>query len=197
MNDLRRVKTKALIQNALIRLLQEKSIHCITITDICTVAQINRSTFYSHYENYNSFIHQVMQETAVGLTLAVSDSHKNPSLLLQKGAAYDCYYKWFCHIRDNREIFCALLGPNGSTEFDDIVREQGVNWYSGILKPVAHKFEKIVPLDVLVNYVVNAHYGMLKFYLRSNMKYSANFMAEKMVYLTYNSIFEKFNLPDD
>lgn len=192
MNDLRKVKTKKLIQNALIELLKTKSIHCISITDICTTAQINRSTFYSHYEDYNIFVQQVMQETAVGLTMAVSDSHQKPNLLLEKGAAYDCYYKWFNHIRENREIFQLLLGPNGSTEFDDILREQGINWYTSMLQPLSYKFDLIVPLDILVNYVVSAHYGMLKFYLRSNLKYSASYMAEKMVYLTFNGIFAKF-----
>lgn len=194
MQDLRKQKTKALIQSALIELLKTKSIHHITITDICTTAQINRSTFYSHYEDFNLFVHQVMMETAVGLTMAVSDSHKNPSLLLEKGAAYDCYCKWFAHVRDNNEIFRLLLGPNGSTEFAEILREQGVNWYTSILQPVANQFEHLIPLDILVNYIVSAHYGMLRFYLRSNMKYSVSYMAEKMVYLTYNSIFSKFGL---
>lgn len=84
-----------------VELLKEKSIHCITITDICAKAQINRSTFYSHYEDINIFLEQTMRETAEGLTKAVSDSFKNPNKLMKKGEAYECYYNWFCHVRDS------------------------------------------------------------------------------------------------
>ena len=180
MADLRKKKTKALIQNALIELLKEKSIHCITITDICAKAQINRSTFYSHYEDINIFLEQTMTEVAQGLTKAVSDSFENPNKLMKKGEAYECYYNWFCHVRDHGELFSLLLGPNGSLEFDALILEQGIDWYTTMLRPIA--------LDVLTNYIIGAHYGLLKFYIKSNFKYSAEYMTEKMVNLTFTGI---------
>lgn len=194
MKDLRKMKTKALIQNALIELLKTKSIHCITITDLCTQAQINRSTFYSHYEDFPTFLRQLMQETASGLTEAVSDSNKDPNRLLKKGEAYNCYYKWFSHVKEHGELFSLLLGPNGSTEFDDILLEQGIKWYDSMLRPINDKFTETIPLDILINYIVSAHYGLLKFYLKSDFKYSAEFMSQKMITLTFSGLFQMFNV---
>lgn len=197
MADLRKVKTKALILNALIELLKEKSIHCITITDICTKAQINRSTFYSHYEHINIFLDQTMTEIAQGLTSAVSDSYENPNKLMEKGEAYECYYNWFCHVRDHGDLFSLLMGPNGSTKFDQLVLEQGIDWYTTMLYPIAYKFEDIIPLDVLANYIIGAHFGLLKFYVKSNFKYSAEFMTEKMVNLTFGGIIPMLGIIND
>lgn len=47
--DLRVLKTRRCIRNALMELLAEKPISKITITELCQRAQINRKTFYHHY----------------------------------------------------------------------------------------------------------------------------------------------------
>ena len=43
--------TKALLKNALMSMLQEKSIYHLSIRDLCQRAGINRSTFYKYYGN--------------------------------------------------------------------------------------------------------------------------------------------------
>jgi len=50
--------TKRLVQEALIEMLQEKSIGEIYIRDLCLKAGINRTTFYNHYGSQ----HDVMKE---------------------------------------------------------------------------------------------------------------------------------------
>lgn len=49
--DLRVQKTLQSIDDAIIRLLKEKSFESITIKDISDEAMINRGTFYSHYSD--------------------------------------------------------------------------------------------------------------------------------------------------
>ena len=41
--------TKQLLQTAFLKLLQLKSIHAISIRELCAEAGINRTTFYYHY----------------------------------------------------------------------------------------------------------------------------------------------------
>ena len=43
------VRSRKMIQRALVALLQEKELDKITVTDIVTRADINRGTFYAHY----------------------------------------------------------------------------------------------------------------------------------------------------
>ena len=49
MADRRQRKTKIAVQNAFMRLMLEKDIAKITVKDVATLADINRSTFYLHY----------------------------------------------------------------------------------------------------------------------------------------------------
>lgn len=49
--DLRIIKTKRNLYEALLSLMKDKEFEDIKVNDICNKALINRSTFYSHYED--------------------------------------------------------------------------------------------------------------------------------------------------
>ncbi len=49
--DLRVVRTKTAIRNAFVELIEEKGFDAITVKDITTKANINRGTFYAHYQD--------------------------------------------------------------------------------------------------------------------------------------------------
>ena len=50
-DDLRVIKTRKLIYQTLLELMKEKTFEEIKVSDICSKAMINRSTFYAHYED--------------------------------------------------------------------------------------------------------------------------------------------------
>ena len=47
--DIRSQRTKQVISECFLELLKEKTVSRITVTEICTMASINRATFYKHY----------------------------------------------------------------------------------------------------------------------------------------------------
>ena len=52
MSDNRRVRmTKKLMKDAYLELLERSPSEKISVTDICKVADVNRSTFYLYYED--------------------------------------------------------------------------------------------------------------------------------------------------
>lgn len=58
MEDRRIRKNKKLLKQALLLLLAKHSIYEISITELCRLADVNRSTFYYHY----SYIEQLIQD---------------------------------------------------------------------------------------------------------------------------------------
>ena len=65
--DGRRVRmTKMLLKNALIDIMKTKSIHLVSIKEICEAADVNRSTFYRHYNTqydlYDDIIEDISQD---------------------------------------------------------------------------------------------------------------------------------------
>lgn len=55
------LRSKKLITDALVALLDEKTLDKITVTDIVKKADINRGTFYAHYENVNDVVTSIFQ----------------------------------------------------------------------------------------------------------------------------------------
>lgn len=47
--DLRVIKTKRALHEALVELLKNRRLEQVTISELCRVANVNRGTFYLHY----------------------------------------------------------------------------------------------------------------------------------------------------
>ena len=67
--DRRTKYTKSVIRQALFDLLKEKPLNKITVTDICKMADINRSTFYSYYEDVYALLTQIQNELFENIVL--------------------------------------------------------------------------------------------------------------------------------
>lgn len=61
-NDYRCLKTRKAIKMAFIALLERKDINDITITTLTREAEINRRTFYLHYQNVGDVIEDIENE---------------------------------------------------------------------------------------------------------------------------------------
>lgn len=57
--DIRIVKTRRAIQTAFLKLMKEKGFAAITVKDIIQEAEINRSTFYAHYEDKYDLLNNI------------------------------------------------------------------------------------------------------------------------------------------
>ena len=55
--------TRLLLKNSLIALLQKKPIYQITVSELCSEAELNRSTFYKHYGNVQDILQEIEEET--------------------------------------------------------------------------------------------------------------------------------------
>jgi AcrR family transcriptional regulator len=63
MSDNQRVRlTKQLLKQSLIDLLNENSIHKISVREICERAEVNRSTFYKYYGSQYDLFHDMEEE---------------------------------------------------------------------------------------------------------------------------------------
>lgn len=105
-NNRRRKDSQARMETAFIRLLEHRDIADITVTDLCREAQVNRSTFYSNYED--------IYHLAQGLQDRLSQDLLASFVPLAEGEGYEdrCMLALFNMVRDNRLLFraCFKLG---------------------------------------------------------------------------------------
>ena len=54
--------TKMIIKDTFLKLLKKKSVDKITVTELCKAADINRATFYTHYEDCYDLLRSIEDE---------------------------------------------------------------------------------------------------------------------------------------
>ena len=175
--DRRIQRTRQLLLNSLIQLILEKGYEAITIQDVIDRANIGRSTFYSHFQDKEALLlsgFENLRDVFEGFQKQSSGDSAGWGLVLAL----------FQHAEENRQVFKALFGKQtGTVVLNHIQKALTVNLKEHIQKTFSKK-KPPVPLDVFVQYFVNAFLGLLVWWLDSDAAYSAEEMVEYFRKLT-------------
>ena len=102
--DGRRVRmTKLLLKNALIDIMKTKSIHLISIKEICEEADVNRSTFYRHYNTQYDLYDEIIDDISQDIGAIYKDDYTTVDFLT----------KVLEYIESRRDTFLVILSDNG------------------------------------------------------------------------------------
>ena len=98
------VRSRRLIRSAFLELLREKTCEKITVTDIGTRADINRSTFYAHYPDVRGLVEESVGEaisysTELADSLNIKEFLADPMPFLRELTSYGS---------DNKELYALL-----------------------------------------------------------------------------------------
>lgn len=89
----RRVRlTKQLVQDSLIELLNDKPIEKISISELCQLADINRTTFYNHYGSQYDVLQEVGESIADNIVNSATQESGKTSLPLESQVSLICHY---------------------------------------------------------------------------------------------------------
>ena len=69
------LRSKKLITDALVALLDEKTLDKITVTDIVKTADINRGTFYAHYDSVSDVVRSIFESTYEIIKSSITTFH--------------------------------------------------------------------------------------------------------------------------
>ena len=148
--DIRVKKTKRAIQRAFIELLREKPIEKITVKEIAERAEINKTTFYAHYETLDALTDQMEQQTVQMVTEQMTGAQQ----LLEQPDVFV------------REMFASLLQ---ATDYLGVVPTSAMNRFTqhlrdAILEKI--KGENIEPsqyenIGAILIFVMNGLFGLL------------------------------------
>ena len=108
--DRRVVKTKKAIHNAFAKLLTEKELNDITISDIAELADINRKTFYNYYAG----IYEVVDEIEDGIVQTLRDALDGADIREALKNPYLFFNKLTSIINTDPEFYGHLLSMRGN-----------------------------------------------------------------------------------
>ena len=143
MAENRRVKmTKHLIKDAFTELIEKCPLNKITVKEICTRADVNRSTFYAHYRDQYELFEEI-QEDIISITPGIS--------LYEKKPIFKALTEFFKYIDKNKKIYKILF--ENST---------GVYFRNRILNKVFNRDDKDIEwIDGEMNLADRMHFKML------------------------------------
>ncbi len=111
--DRRTRRTREALMRALIALLQEKPLTAITVTELTTLADVNRATFYTHYQDiFDMYEH--LQDYLCQTCRAMVDTRGEELAHGQyRGLIGDIYH----YLDENEEISNIVFSKDGDNSF--------------------------------------------------------------------------------
>lgn len=125
--DRRQIKTKKAIIGAFIHLLQEKDISKITITELSKIANIDRKTFYLHYESISDLYNDLGNMVVSIIKDEIIDFSTG------NGSAYEFFTGINEIISEKIDLFKSIAKNNDFTDFmfmiKDILSDELIEMY--------------------------------------------------------------------
>lgn len=182
-SDLRVKRTRKLIQDALVDLIQEKSFDTITIGDITERAMVNRATFYRHFEDKYQLVMSIFEETFEQMLAAAGPPTENlGGISIDPENPPDGWVKLFEHFAENASLYRALLGGDGSALFAARLGDYLKQVVGGRLHLIQESEQLPMPEEVVFALVSNLLVGLLRWWLQSGNRYTPKQMAGWFLY---------------
>ncbi len=108
--DVRIVKTRDRLAKALFQMASRKKLRSISISELCKKAEVNRNTFYSHYESVEALIDEIESNFIADIYNQLNISEKTTQNVT------DLLISVLDVVKKNKEITSILLSDNGDKE---------------------------------------------------------------------------------
>lgn len=183
-NTDRRVKrTKKALRDSLFKLLENKSINEITVTELTTLADINRATFYFYYTDLIDMLQQIQNEAYEDFRQVIEEA--SPSVSTIEG--FTDYAETLFSFCKEHETLCRFIINND-------VNNQLYSYIRSLMLTnipnTKEIFDENNPARYLSNFVLTAMIGIMIDWMDDGMKIPAHELAELCANVYINGSFK-------
>lgn len=166
--------TRMVLQDSLMELMKQKPISKITIKELCEKADINRTTFYTHYSDQYDLLRKIEDETlswAEEVTTTLLDqTDKNEMIKILEGILQT--------VADNRKQIQILMSEQGDIDFQKQLLTL-IYRQCDMTPPTARNADAREPYFI---FVVNGSVGLIQHWLKNGL----NIPVHEMAVIIYN-----------
>lgn len=177
--DRRVRKSKEALKNSLIELMREKSVNNITVKELVTRADLNRSTFYNYYSDIPDMLSKLEDElyNEFLYTLEAHIPKKEKVVDVSKGGHK--FIEDMCSVIKNNYEFCrCIFSKNGDLNFLFKLEEMIENNLKNQLREIFDG--KIDHLTYVYSFFKSGYIGILKSWMEDGCVES----SEEIAHLT-------------
>ncbi|GAA0428421.1 TetR/AcrR family transcriptional regulator C-terminal domain-containing protein [Lentibacillus halophilus] len=174
--DRRKQYTRMVLKDSLILLLKSKPISSITVKEICERADINRSTFYAHYNDQLDLLEQIEEELIADLNTYLHQYNFN-----RDDESLQMTEKLLEYIASKYDVCQTLLNENGDLSFErrvmDVARQFLIkNWSEN----------KTMDAEYASTFIIGGSIYVIKHWLANNMDQSPKHIARLITSVDIN-----------
>ena len=161
--------TQMVLKDSLMELMEEKSISRITIKELCEKADINRTTFYAHYNDQFHLLHEIQTDVLLSVNQVVGSLHST----MDKNSIVQIIQEFLQYIADDNSHIQILLSERGDIDFQKelftmIYRQCEI--MASATPSSTTEFYSV--------FVHNGSVGLIQHWIKSGLTKSANELAE-------------------
>lgn len=177
----KRQYSRMVIRRAFLELLEQKSINNITVKEICDLADVNRTTFYSNYYNIYDLLKQIEDEFY----------QKSDALILNSASGEEALLGTFLLFKEEQELSKIMFGDNNY----DLIKKLIQRSHASYLKKWA-KRTKVPERDIpyIYEFLANGCAGYIKKWVLDGMHIEPEKAAAALLKYTSGVISQKSGL---
>lgn len=172
--DRRKQYTRKVLKESLIQLLKTEPIATISVKALCEKADINRSTFYAHYQDVFDLLTQIEDEIITGLKSYLAkynyDSETEMIQMTEKLVEF---------IASEHQACVILLSPNGQTSFEQKVRALVQTHILKYWHQIGFESERVLAYSIA--FILSGSIEVIHTWLKTGMKETPQEMANMIV----------------
>lgn len=176
--DLRVVKTRTALYNALLASMAEKPFEDIRVSDICNKALINRSTFYAHFDDKYELLASCIDNLKDSLHQKLKENHN----ISNTKEYYMEFVKIFLdYIEEKKDAYLAIAKHNSNNTVTNIICEaidadiiENIKYYN-------NKFK--IPTNIIAKFYSGAVVSTAIYWMYHLSSYTKEEMIEYLTML--------------
>lgn len=177
----RRVKyTKRMIKETFLSLLERKDINKITVSEICTIADINRATFYRYYLDIYDLFDKIQEDFVEKLKISISTVDDNFTIFSFSRGLLEV-------LLEEKELAKIIFNINNNLIFlNDILEIAYNNCYNNWKKDLPNTSDEDIGYAAI--FIFNGALGIINFWIKNNFDKDIDEIALLIQNLSYSGI---------
>ncbi len=166
--DLRIIKTKKNLYESLLTLMKEKTFEEIKVSDICSAALTNRSTFYDHFSDKYELLDSLINDLEEDL---VSKLEENENYNNAKEYYMQMIEIFFEHISSNINVYSSVLKKNNNSIVMDMANDAIYRDVENHIRKSNKILNTEIPVEIISKFYVSAVINVCLEYIKFPNKY--------------------------
>ena len=175
--------TKKLLQEGLLRLLENKTLDKISVTELCKASGINRATFYNHYNSPMELLNSIGEKLAEELRVIIGDPKTATDALTRTEAVCNFLY-------ENAHTVLALHNCHADQRLINALYEMNKTFQAYRIKERYVQTVSPIAIHLIAVFFYSGCHSILLEWLQNDIPATPKQMAELMLALARENFLE-------